>query len=396
MSSRKPPQRQAHIAILKNGAAVWNSWRAAHPDVRPSLRDVNLDVEFQGPHGLYDLPSFGGVNFSGADLHGVTARNCTFTDCVFDGADINVADLCFACFVRCSFRRVRMRVSKLGSATFTNCVFEQADLSYCSAEGTDFSGTTLAHCRLDHMSLVKSTFRGARIEQSSVYGTSVWDVDLTRCVQRDIMVFPESSLMVDNLELAQFIHLLVRSKRIREAIDTIVSKVVLILGRFTPERKRVLERLRDQLRRKNYVPILFDFAVPNTRDLSETVATIAHLARFVVADLSDAKSVPHELTLIIPNLPSVPVQPIICAQERPFGMFEHFRRYPWVLKVIEYQAGDQAKLLDTAISNCEAALKRGQSSKAPTGAELGRRRKVRQGNAQIRKLTSARKPRRKK
>ena len=35
-------------------------------------------------------------------------------------------------------------------------------------------------------------------------------------------------------------------------------KTVLILGRFTAERKAVLDALRDELRKRNYLPILFE------------------------------------------------------------------------------------------------------------------------------------------
>jgi hypothetical protein len=37
-------------------------------------------------------------------------------------------------------------------------------------------------------------------------------------------------------------------------IDTITTKIVLILGRFTHERKQILEGVRDELRRSDYVP----------------------------------------------------------------------------------------------------------------------------------------------
>ena len=61
------------------------------------------------------------------------------------------------------------------------------------------------------------------------------------------------------------------NKKIREVIDTITSKLVLILGRFTPERKAILDALRDTLRERNYLPVVFDFDKPASRDLTETV-----------------------------------------------------------------------------------------------------------------------------
>jgi hypothetical protein len=121
--------------------------------------------------------------------------------------------------------------------------------------------------------------------------------------------------------------------------------VVLILGRFTPERKAVLDALREELRKRNYSPVLFDFEKPASRDLTETVSTLAHLARFIIVDLTDPSSAPHEVATVIPHT-VVPVQPLILDGEREYSMFRDLRqRYHWVLPTHSYT--DQAHLLAT-------------------------------------------------
>src|SRR4051812_46880273 len=96
------------------------------------------------------------------------------------------------------------------------------------------------------------------------------------------------------LEMAQFLNLLIKNPNIRRMIDTITSKVVLILGRFSPDREPVLDAIRDELRKRDYLPVLFDFKKPSNRDITETVSTLAHMAKFVIADITDAKSIPQE------------------------------------------------------------------------------------------------------
>jgi hypothetical protein len=72
--------------------------------------------------------------------------------------------------------------------------------------------------------------------------------------------------------VAQFIYLLLNNEKIRSVIDTITSKVALILGRFTPDRKIVLDAIREELRNQNYLPVLFDFQKPDNKDLTGTIS----------------------------------------------------------------------------------------------------------------------------
>ena len=73
----------------------------------------------------------------------------------------------------------------------------------------------------------------------------------------------------------------------RLAIDTITSKAVLILGRFTEERLSVLRVIRERLRSAGLIPILFDFQKPRSKDTTGVVETVARLARFIIVDLTD-------------------------------------------------------------------------------------------------------------
>jgi hypothetical protein len=192
-------------------------------------------------------------------------------------------------------------------------------------------------------------------------------LSLRDAIQLDIVITDEDrpEITVDNIEVAQFIYLLLSNERIRQIIDTIGKKAVLILGRFTPTRKAVLDAIREELRKLDYIPILFDFAQPASRDVTETVSTLAHMSRFVIADLTAAKSLPQELTRIVPILPSVPVQPILLTREREWSMFGDLRRYPWVLDTVRYQTVADLKIIlrDKIIPQAESAVRRQDPSK---------------------------------
>ncbi len=196
---------------------------------------------------------------------------------------------------------------------------------------------------LETATLVLTKLNRAKLIGCKIYGISAWDIQVEGAIQKNLIITVEAepAITVDNLEVGQFINLLLHNEKIRHVIDTITSKVVLILGRFTDERKKVLNAIRDELRNCDYLPVVFDFDKPARRDLTETISTLAHMARFIIADITDAKSIPQELQAIVPNLPSVPIQPLLLGSATEYGMFEHFRRYPWVLEICRYHDPDE-------------------------------------------------------
>lgn len=117
---------------------------------------------------------------------------------------------------------------------------------------------------------------------------------------------------VCNLEVAQFVYLMLHNPKIRDVIDTIGKKGVLIIGRFSEERLAILHAIRDKLQDQyELVPMMFESDPLSTKSLLETVSTLANLSRFVIADLTNAKSVLQELMVIVRELPSLPVQLIL-------------------------------------------------------------------------------------
>lgn len=222
------------------------------------------------------------------------------------------------------------------------------DLSGRDLSGIDFRGVGLFKANLSKANLtnailrqaiaIKTNFDYAILTGAHVYGISAWDVTTKNAIQKDLVVTePDSPVItIDDLKLAQFIHLLINNKNIRDIIQVIGNKAILILGRFTASNKEILDSIREELRNKDYVPILFDFGKPSNRDITETVVTLAHLSKYIIADLTDAQAVPQELNAIIPNLPSVKLLPILRSKSKCYSMFEHFKKYPWVLDIVKY------------------------------------------------------------
>jgi hypothetical protein len=209
--------------------------------------------------------------------------------------------------------------------------------------------------------LIETNLTDAVLNGCRIYGVSAWKVKLSEDTKQQSLSISgkdEPEVTVDNIEVAQFIYLLLHNEKIRDVIDTITSKAVLILGRFTDERKAVLDALREELRKHDYLPILFDFNVPATRDITETVSLLARMARFIIADLTDPSSIPQELQAIVPHL-AVPVQPLLEASSRSYAMFKDLLKYEWVLPVCRYEGLEPllATLAEKVVAPAEAKVK---------------------------------------
>ena len=293
-----------HLDLITQGVAIWNSWRSNNPTIIPDLEEADL-------RGL-DLTQ---VDLSKAELY---------------KANLDAANLREAILLKATLYGATLRDADLSGAELTRSNLSTADLSRAILIEAE-----MFEANLSATDLIKADLSGAYLNEANLPEADFSDATLNG--------------------VAQFIYLLLRSGRLRHIIDTITSKVVLILGRFTVERKMVLNAIREELRNHDYIPVLFDFDKPTTRDTHETITTLARMARFVIADITDAKSIPQELVSIVEQLPSLPVQPILKQDCEPWGMYDHIKRYPWVLDLCRYDTLDEfiTRIREAVISPAE-------------------------------------------
>jgi uncharacterized protein YjbI with pentapeptide repeats len=406
-----------HLAKLKEGVEAWNRWREQKPNFEidlseADLREVDLDKAdlsyanlskanleskyvsharlFAADLTYADLKSatldggylfrarldhanLEGTRFGNANLSHATFEKANMYYCQLDSANLTSSYLGDANLVRAwlsgadlngarldgaNLSLAELSDSDLRDATFTFANLNGADLSYANLTNAEFRGADLREAKLIGSILIETDLSEADLSGSFVYGISAWNVQLHEAIQSNLVItrWDESAIQVDSLDVAQFIYLLLNNERIRHVIDTVTSKVVLILGRFTPERKEILEAIRGELRRGGFLPILFDFQKPDSKDLTGTISTLANMARFIIADLTDPSSVPHELATLAPGT-VVPIQTILLDSQREYTMFpDLIRRHHWVLEPYHYESPQTliAHLGDSVIAPAEA------------------------------------------
>jgi uncharacterized protein YjbI with pentapeptide repeats len=275
-----------------------------------------------------------GANLSRATLTDSTLCGAMLFNANLEGANLNGADLSVAHLNGANLRGAKLILSDLSQAELVGADLTGAKLYGADLRWTDLSKAILNEADLGGTLLLKTNLSGASLLGSHVYGASVWDIKVDdQTNQHNIIITPENQadITVDNIEVAQLIYLLLNNQSIRGVINTITSKAVLILGRFSEDRKPILDAIRDELRKHNYLPMMFDFDPTTNQTITETVKTLAGMSRFVIADITDARSVPQELQIIDTHCRTVAVRLIKKRGEPEYGMLD-FRNSPWFVK----------------------------------------------------------------
>lgn len=328
-----------HTTLLLKNLGAWNDWRKRNPSVIPDLRCADLCDK----------------NLSGADLSRCLLHNASLRNSALFSANLCGVQMCDADLYNCricngdlsasDLRRSSFWCADLDGANFADSDLSGASLRFADLANATFTRADLTGAELVGAQLVDTVLDGADLSRCHVYGASAWSCSLMGTIQKELVVTKkgEPAVTVDDLQVAQFVFLLLNNSKLRDVLDTLGKKGVLILGRFTPERKQILDGIRECLRNANFVPMMFDFERAQRRDFTETIKVLAGLSRFVVADITNPSSAPLELQATVPDY-MVPFLPIIQRGEQPFAMFVDLQnKYPWVLDVLEYRDADELR-----------------------------------------------------
>ncbi|WP_415535813.1 pentapeptide repeat-containing protein [Dehalobacter sp. 4CP] len=346
-----------HVKMLKTQVNIWNKWKKENVDISVDLSNAKFSMADLNGVDLSnaDLTM---ADFSGADLNNANLRNANLSMADFSGANLCEVDLSLADIRNADLRGVDLSRANLGGADLRGADLSEAnlgltDLSGADLSGVDLSGTNfssaaliganLSGTDLQYCQLIEAILINSNLSNCKVYGVSVWDIKIDNMTKQNDLVITrdyEPIITVDNLEVAQFIYLMLNNKNIRSVINTISNKAVLILGKFG-SRLNNLNAIREKLRELGYLPILFDFEKPSEKDTAETIITLAGMARFVIADLTEPRSIPLELKTIVSNLPTLPVQLLLQKGEDTFGMIDHILNFNSISGITRYTTIDE-------------------------------------------------------
>jgi uncharacterized protein YjbI with pentapeptide repeats len=311
----------------------------------------------------FDEAVLKGVNFDGANLDATELTQCDLSTCTFrkasmvnvkmansnlTGVDLSGRALAGASFWRANLTGANLSETDCTMVEFAEAQLTNANLSLSNFDTVEFRDANLTNSdlhgsNLANTSLLRTVVEGANFKDCYVYGISAWDLVGTPRFQKDLIITPptEPAITVDDLEVAQFVYLVYNNRKIRNFMNAFTEKNVLILGRFSPpERKTVLDGLREKLRMFDLVPIVFDFDAPQDKDYTETVQTLAGMSMFVIVDVTNPKSTPLEMEATVKQF-KIPYVPIIdtSADERPFAMMVDLQKnFHWVLPTYGYRS----------------------------------------------------------
>ena len=160
-------------------------------------------------------------DLSGANLGGVNLNAAGFGGATFAGR--TSAERTSAVARPRPVLRVDWEATLQG-ADLSGANLSEAYLGGANLSEADLSRANLSEANLSWAALVETNLADAALIGCRIYGISAWNVKVNEGTkQQDLIITREGepAVTVDNIEVAQFVYLLLHNEKIRDVIDTI-------------------------------------------------------------------------------------------------------------------------------------------------------------------------------
>ncbi|MBD2683436.1 MULTISPECIES: pentapeptide repeat-containing protein [Nostoc] len=143
---------EEHLAILRQGVEVWNTWRTKNRSIKPNIEGIDLRGANLGGADLRWVnlknADVRGANLVDANLSKADLNNTNFSSC-----DVNNANLSAAYIRQGNFENVDLKGANLSQTDFTESNLTRAILSKAQALGTNFTASTLTGACIEDWSI---------------------------------------------------------------------------------------------------------------------------------------------------------------------------------------------------------------------------------------------------
>lgn len=278
------------------------------------------------------------ANLTDAKLQRANLNLARLDKATLKGADLWGAFLNLANLSKANLQVANLDGAELSHAILINANLNGADLRRVNFEKANLSNADLSNCILTNCNFAETNLSGAILLNCKIYGISTWDVKTdNRTLMKNLIIPKEDqpTMIVDDIEIAQFFYFLINNKKILNFLSTFiyVSKkiFVLLLGSFDLETKEVLYSIKDELSKHNLQGIIYDSNPIKSQRMMETVKTLALLSKFVIIDFSKRSGQLYEIAKLVDNI-KVPYATIAIEGTKISEMLEDMNDYYWYRK----------------------------------------------------------------
>lgn len=141
-----------HLAILKQGVAVWNEWKSKTTEQ---------------------------ADLSGADIRGVVPRRENLRGVDFSGANLIKANFSSVNLSGANLRRAELYGASFQSADLSYADFGRADCSGADLSNANLSGADLSRANIGYTNFNRAYLHETDLTEVALYGTVFIDVDLS-------------------------------------------------------------------------------------------------------------------------------------------------------------------------------------------------------------------------